>query len=240
MDHVYDSEVSNGLYEGDAGAIYLAHCGPTQLHPFYINNRIWLHSCDVTFMNGTYIDTSSDVTGITLEGCSYSSFSDIYIHYTGSSAYSNPAILLTTEGAANYCLHNSFSNILAGRGVGVGTNRWTYAIDEADANQDYNNYSNINGSDCTTATLRRQGVNSKYDVNTIIGTVIGLSENSGTSTGTGARQTIAHGLIGTPNRVYFSDIEAGANAYQDLAADAANIYPLAVINQDYVWEAKIV
>jgi len=61
--------------------------------------------------------------------------------------------------------------------------------------------------------------------------------NSGTSTGTGAQQTIAHGLAITPTRVLFANIEDGANAYQSAAADATNIYVTAVNTLDYVWKA---
>ena len=64
-------------------------------------------------------------------------------------------------------------------------------------------------------------------------------ENSGTSTGTGAQQTIPHGLLVTPNRIQLTDLESGANPYQSAAADATNIYVLAVLNQDYLWKAWV-
>ena len=64
-----------------------------------------------------------------------------------------------------------------------------------------------------------------------------VTENLGSSTGTGAQQTIAHGLAGTPDYVFFSDIEIGADAYQSASADATNIYVTATVNQDYAWNA---
>lgn len=67
-----------------------------------------------------------------------------------------------------------------------------------------------------------------------------VTENSDTSTGTGAEQTIAHGLATTPTRVYFSNIEDGANPYQSSAADGTNIYVTAVTDKDYVWKAEVV
>ena len=66
------------------------------------------------------------------------------------------------------------------------------------------------------------------------------TENSGTSTGTGAQQTIAHGLASTPTKVILWNIEDGANPHQSAVADATNIYITAVINQDYGWEAEVV
>jgi len=67
-----------------------------------------------------------------------------------------------------------------------------------------------------------------------------VTENSGTSSGTGAQQTIAHGLARTPTRVYLSTIEDAANAYQSAPADATNIYIAAVSGKDYVWKAEVV
>jgi hypothetical protein len=66
-----------------------------------------------------------------------------------------------------------------------------------------------------------------------------LSTNAGSTTGTGAEQTIAHGLSDTPLYVWFTDIEDGANAYQSSAADATNIYVTAVEGKDYAWRVDI-
>ena len=67
-----------------------------------------------------------------------------------------------------------------------------------------------------------------------------INQNFGTSTGTGAQQTIAHGLAKTPTKVILWNIEDGANPYQSAAADGTNIKITAVINQDYGWEAEVV
>jgi hypothetical protein len=63
------------------------------------------------------------------------------------------------------------------------------------------------------------------------------TENSGTRTGTGAQETIPHGLNVIPNRVQLTDLEVGASPYQSAAPDATNIYTTAVLNQDYLWKA---
>ena len=79
------------------------------------------------------------------------------------------------------------------------------------------------------------------DTSDIIKNNIGhITENAGTSTGTGAQQPIAHGLAATPTKVILWNIEDGANPYQSAAADGTNIYVLAAINQDYGWEAEVV
>jgi hypothetical protein len=68
-----------------------------------------------------------------------------------------------------------------------------------------------------------------------------VTENSGTSTGTGAQQTIAHGLVSTPNRVFLSEsTTGGALAYQSAAADATNIYVTATSAKTYQWRAEVV
>jgi hypothetical protein len=66
------------------------------------------------------------------------------------------------------------------------------------------------------------------------------TENNGTSTGTGAQQTIAHGCGFTPTtaNVILTDLESGAAAYCSAAPDDTNIYVTATNNQDYRWEVK--
>jgi hypothetical protein len=68
----------------------------------------------------------------------------------------------------------------------------------------------------------------------------GGTHSSGRSTGTGARQTIAHSLVATPNRTYLTLIyNDDSPPYVDLAADATNIYPLAPLNKDYYWVCEV-
>jgi hypothetical protein len=64
-----------------------------------------------------------------------------------------------------------------------------------------------------------------------------VTKNSGSSTGTGAQQTIPHGLSFTPTTAQIAlwDIEVGANPYHSAAPDANNIYVTAVLNQDWGW-----
>ena len=67
-----------------------------------------------------------------------------------------------------------------------------------------------------------------------------VTENKGTSTGTGAQQDIAHGLavIPTYNQVFFSERSTGgAIPYQSAAPDATNIHPTATLNKTYNWYA---
>ena len=76
---------------------------------------------------------------------------------------------------------------------------------------------------------------SKTDVWEIIG-----ERSYGNSTGTGAQQTIAHGLASTPNYVCLSEYNTGgALAYESAPADATNIYVTATLNKTYRWSAEV-
>lgn len=66
-------------------------------------------------------------------------------------------------------------------------------------------------------------------------------KNSGTSTGTGAEQTIAHGCNFTPteDEVFLSErTTGGALAIQSSAPDATNIYITATNAKDYNWKIE--
>lgn len=66
-----------------------------------------------------------------------------------------------------------------------------------------------------------------------------ITENSGSSTGTGAQQTIAHGMAITPNVVVITPTAAGATEQSiTAAADATNIYPTVTSGKTYNWFAK--
>lgn len=65
-----------------------------------------------------------------------------------------------------------------------------------------------------------------------------VTENFGSSSGTGSQQAIAHGLAYTPTYVLFSDKEEGANAYLSAAFNATHIHVTAVSGKDYIWKAE--
>lgn len=58
-----------------------------------------------------------------------------------------------------------------------------------------------------------------------------VTENFGSSTGTGEEQTIPHGLAGTPTYVFLSP--PATNAYESSSADGTNIYVTADVGEDY-------
>jgi hypothetical protein len=75
----------------------------------------------------------------------------------------------------------------------------------------------------------------------IKGVVGYVTENTGTSTGTGAQQTIPHGCSFTPtyDQVFLSERSTGlAIPYQSAAPDATNIYVTAVNAKTYNWRVE--
>jgi hypothetical protein len=66
-----------------------------------------------------------------------------------------------------------------------------------------------------------------------------FKSNWGSSTGTGAQQTVAHLLSATPTCIMLGDKELNAIPYQSAAADAANIYVTAAVNQDWTWYVAV-
>ncbi len=66
-----------------------------------------------------------------------------------------------------------------------------------------------------------------------------VTDNSGTSTGTGSQETIAHGLSVTPTIVLLSNVDEATNPYQSAAADADNIYITAESSKRYHWLAMV-
>lgn len=92
-----------------------------------------------------------------------------------------------------------------------------------------------NSIENTTTALIKVGVHSVVQRNEGY-----VTENSGNSVGTGAQQTIAHGLATTPNRIILWPIDLGCPPYQSATADGTNIYITGVLSANYGWEAKIV
>ncbi len=66
-----------------------------------------------------------------------------------------------------------------------------------------------------------------------------VTENWGSSQGTGSQQTIVHGLSAVPTIVIISGDSSDVNAFQSSAADTMNIYITADIGENYHWEAKV-
>ena len=70
----------------------------------------------------------------------------------------------------------------------------------------------------------------------------GVRNSSGSSTGTGSEQTIAHGLGATPKRVYAYPTEDPAGTifvWGSPGSDATNIYLTVTSGKDFTWIAEV-
>ena len=63
---------------------------------------------------------------------------------------------------------------------------------------------------------------------------LGLRFKSGTSTGTGSSQTIAHGLVSVPNVISVVPNDPSASV-TGLYADDTNVYLTVTIDKDYTY-----
>lgn len=101
---------------------------------------------------------------------------------------------------------------------------------------------NVNSNDITDgyAIIDKRTIiceNVDTEINEATAGAIRYVTNSGSSTGTGAEQTIAHGLVSTPSRVV---IEIPSIGYKGSCTfDATNIYPRVFNGVAFNWSAEV-
>jgi hypothetical protein len=94
--------------------------------------------------------------------------------------------------------------------------------------------------DTKTVTVYNDGWRFVDDVSDVSASgTIKYPRNSGSTSGTGSQQTIAHGLFATPSRIYITPTATGADAFVSAAADATNVYVTAGSGKGYKWYAEV-
>ena len=191
---------------------------------------IYLNNADDNIVSDCQI-TDVDAHGVYLvNGSSHNLISSVHLKDIGNVG-DNIYTALFVKNDGDPCLHNTIQNCLV-RSTAANKHRFCIAFDSS---QDYNRAIGNDLRDYTDKGIFVMGSN------LVIKDNIGYTtKNSGSSTGTGAQQPMAHGLAATPTKVILWNIEDGANPYQSAAAGETNIYVLAVINQDWGWEAEVV
>jgi len=175
---------------------------------------IRLNNINESFWHHVIVDCTGDDC-LTLDTANYNRFIDTFLLSGG-----NDGVVLSGTSNVNY-----FSGLIVESMAGYGV---SYNV-AGQTNYLHNYYmsGNVTGDfEATAGTLKRTNLEELPTV------------SRGLSTGTGAQQTIAHGLQATPTYVWFGNIEDGANPYQSAAADAVNIYVTAVNLKDYAWKAE--
>ena len=185
-----------------------------------------LTRCSYLTVVGNVAQLTND-DGIRLWGCSYCSVTGNTIRDSSQRANNT---FFDISLAVSVGVNSVYNTVSANVMNATQANRVARNIDEADVNQNYNRYNGNSVSGAVTAPMRIQGANSRARHNTGY-----VTEGSGNSIGTGAQQTIAHGLGFTPTAQQIALTAGSATAlpYHSAAPDATNIYDTAALNQPW-------
>jgi hypothetical protein len=202
----------------------------------YFNVGLWLNTAGTGWINANYF------TGMVGSCLLY----DVQLYNGGAGIGGNIfdvwtettsggggiRLFLTSDGGASYPYidQNTFFNY---RGYDIQTGELDYYADASVRETTFV------GGFYTLSKFNNSGTYTK-----IGGTDAGNRKpftNSSASSGTGAEQTIAHGLAATPNRVYLTPSASGITVInENKAADITNIYPIVTSGKAYYWKAEVV
>lgn len=221
-----DNQFINNHFEG--GSTDLCYVGPASLRNLFAGNTFNRSARHGLYIEGTDNNVSgnffNDNTGAGLCLLAAGSYNNIIgNHFYNNGGYGG--------GHDEGIEINGDYNTIVGNKFRKGASQ-LYAI-RIMAGGDYNFISENDFRDGgITAAINNAGANNiiRYNAGYI-------TENKGKSTGTGAQQTIAHGLNITPTYVLLTDEDSGANPYQSAACDATNIYITAVNTKKWQWMA---
>jgi hypothetical protein len=179
LKQINDSYLEGGLFDGNTSTYGLSLESVTacSIVPKYLNGPQLLVGCreneySVKVIHDTATDPAGNPPAWDIQGERYSRFHDINIRVVGNGvANTRDGMKLSNAWSTYDCTHNRFSNLYFGGVGGGGTRTWKYGIEETDSNQNNNQYVNICGDECATATLRLLGAVSKVQHQNIIGTV---------------------------------------------------------------------
>jgi len=223
-----------GVELGNEGANRV--CAYNKLKAIVKGSTSYGFSVDQTASDGTIIYNQAEVTvydsatdGVKIVSSDSGEISYNQFHLIVDSA-AGDGIQFTAADAAGYIRHNQFHAIVTNSSEAGAEDYGIHVrATGTPANVQYNHFvAHLVDNDAGAVSGFVAGSNNVFRG-------AGL-ENSGTSTGTGAQQTIAHGMVITPTRVQLSDLENGAAPYQSAVADATNIYVTAGNGLDYLWK----
>lgn len=167
-----DCEFIRCFPSGDIRNFYIIGGSANRFDFRYVNGCGIIYGGIKNILNADYWDNSSDSYALQLLYARYNNVINTVFNRAGNSAYNtHPAILVTDAGESYPSIHNRFSGLTATRYSPSHTNTYTYLCEETSAYNDYNRYSDLDGSDCTVGAVRKLGANSKADADDIIGTI---------------------------------------------------------------------
>jgi len=118
----------------------------------------WCYACQVS---NCYADLgTSTFSNVRLRGAQYCTINNLLLRKLGNDGDTNDdAMTLETIETTRHSIHNTISNVIAGRFGQSATNIFSCAINETTTDQNYNTYLNINGYDTSNGIILR-GANS--------------------------------------------------------------------------------
>jgi hypothetical protein len=177
LHNVVDSDIIEGSFDGGNSdpmyTIFIDGGSFISITDSYINQGCYFTGVQHSKISPQVIDQNTDMPALIMKNCKYNSVfhTKIRVNANSATATLEGIQLVTDGGGGNDSTNNVFSDITFGQMGAGGTRTWKYGITEGDANQDSNQYVNINGLECSTATLVLKGAASKGQHQNILGTV---------------------------------------------------------------------
>jgi len=198
----------------------------------HANTGNGFHGCDISANTGSGVKILNGSRKIIFDGCWFEVNTGYGIEATGSDV--NYLIIKvkdsvfytqTTHISLDYFRvavvdHNYFEGGTTCLAIGGGSNYDIFIS---------NNEHDTDPANFVTGTALRTRFKSNYGY---------VTENNGTSTGTGAEQTIAHGLVTTPKSVVIIPTASGATV-SGLYAKDTNFYVTVTSGKTYNWYASL-
>lgn len=163
--NVYDGYISSCRIDGAMGgaathAAYFEDCGPIQVNSFYSGAGMIVHGCNSIMFTNLWTDHNGTQHNVRVQGGINCQFVTVISHQieADNNRHTKSGMYFENDGGT-HSTDNQVAGMRAGRSLPTGTDQLLYAIEEADANQDHNTYTNINGRDCYTAAIKALGVN---------------------------------------------------------------------------------
>lgn len=165
-----DTMLSDLLWiQGSGTNLHIKDGGGWKIHNVYCAggpNGAIFEGLQETQINTLFSDNAGGV-GIQVRGMRHSQLHNINVRGVGGL----PANLTAVEIEDGSGYHTE-DTIFCGFNIwSDAANNWDYGLEEVDANQDYNIFSNINGRDCDVSALKKRGANSTHCASSILGGV---------------------------------------------------------------------
>ena len=162
LTNVFDSDIQESFINGAQYALYSVGCSGLRMNFSYFNGCAVMYGNIMCSMQANYWDNSNAYPNLIMAYCKWNYIHDTNFHIVNSNGFTTDGIQVADTGAPFYSINNRFNNLAFTRSGFGGTNRFSYGIEETNAQDGPNIYTCIDGLDCTTGALRVLNPNSDY------------------------------------------------------------------------------